>query len=141
MTFWSRTIKIERFLQILEDFRACCRENIGTFYNCAGCSVLSTWFKYLAEGAELELNVDYGTRHALSCSMRSIDHWLTNEAVSLEELSVLFDVAMHQMYQFCKASMLRFKRSDDFEALLRCFRIEPHREEMPNLVVKHAVSP
>lgn len=98
------------------------------------------WYKYAADGAEFEINIDYGTRHSLSCSMRDINHWLSNEAVTLENLSVLFDVCMHQMYQFCKASMVRFKRSDDFEALLRCFTIEPHQEEYPELQLS-AVSP
>ena len=98
------------------------------------------WYKYAAEGAEFEINIDYGTRHSLSCSMRDINEWLSNEAVTLQQLSVLFDVCMHQMYQFCKASMLRFKRSDDFEALLRCFAIEPHQEEYPELQVA-AISP
>ena len=92
------------------------------------------YYKYVAIGSEFEINIDYGTRNKLVSQINDINQWLCDENVDLEELSVLFDNCIHQMYQFCKFSMGRFKQSDGFEALVRCFNIVPQQEEAPVLV-------
>ena len=93
------------------------------------------YYKYISIGAEFEINIDYGTRNKLMQQMHDINIWLLNEEINLNDLCVLFDNCIHQMYQFCKFSMGRFKQSDQFETLVRCFDIQPHEEEVPNLLI------
>ena len=93
------------------------------------------YYKYIAVGAEFEINIDYGTRNKLIQQMHDINKWLLNEEINLHDLSIVFDNCIHQMYQFCKFSMGRFKQSDEFETLVRCFDIQAHEEEVPALMI------
>eukprot|EP01083_Nonionella_stella_P164773 546426_1 len=80
--------------------------------------------KYIASDSELEINIDYATRNKLIQRMNDINQWLRNKDVTLDGLSVLFDVCIQQMYTMCKFSMGRFKQSDDFHTLVTCFGIK-----------------
>ena len=97
-------------------------------------SAYMIYYKYVAESAEYEINIDYFTRNELMTQMNDINEWLKNDAVSMEDLSQMFDACIHQMFQLCRFSMSRFKQSNGFEALVRCFKIEVHKEETPILV-------
>ena len=95
------------------------------------------YYKYIAIGAEYEINIDYGTRNRLMLQMNNINQWLKDEEINLNDLNILFDNCIHQMFQFCKFSMGRFKNSDQFEELIRCFDIQhdPEQEEVANLTI------
>merc|ERR1712130_189709 len=91
--------------------------------------------KYVSESAEHEINIDYGTRNELTTMMADINGWLKNDSVTLEDLSLIFDVCIDQMIQFCKFSMFRFKRSKEFETLIRCFKFEGNMKEESPIIV------
>ena len=90
------------------------------------------YYKYISIGAEFEINIDYGTRNKLMQQMHDINIWLLNDEINLNDLCVLFDNCIHQMYQFCKFSR-KIKQSDHLKTLVRCFDIQPHEEEALNL--------
>jgi len=89
------------------------------------------YYKYVAVSAEYEINIDYGTRNRLILQMNDINALLKNQDIDLKVLSESFDSCIHQMYQFCNFSMGRFKQSNDFETLVRCFRIKTQPPNTP----------
>eukprot|EP00485_Elphidium_margaritaceum_P013158 CAMPEP_0202694726 /NCGR_PEP_ID=MMETSP1385-20130828/8514_1 /ASSEMBLY_ACC=CAM_ASM_000861 /TAXON_ID=933848 /ORGANISM="Elphidium margaritaceum" /LENGTH=702 /DNA_ID=CAMNT_0049350625 /DNA_START=29 /DNA_END=2137 /DNA_ORIENTATION=+ len=89
------------------------------------------YFKYICVGAEYEINIDYHTRRQLAEQLHDINEWLRNTTITLTALSTLYDNCIHQMYQLCNFSINRFKQTDRFEALVRCFDIQHHPANSP----------
>eukprot|EP01083_Nonionella_stella_P025480 70143_1 len=85
--------------------------------------------KYIAEGAELEVNIAYEMRRHLH-GLMSIKHVWFRLDVSMDDLFSIYDDVAQQMFRLMNGSFNRFQHKDTWQTICRILQEAHHGSEL-----------
>ena len=71
-------------------------------------------YVYDKNGCDMEINIHYGTRNKLIKLMNDLNKWIENDNIFINDLYILFDECIEEMYRLMKDSFKRFKQTQEF---------------------------